>query len=272
MAHSPTAALPVPLTFPGVVAFSRRQASWFLLGWITLAGLAAGTTIWFFHYHWIPVVEESIETFPANLKIQDGRLNHLPPDSVTRHQNNFLSLVVSSIASPTGNMTSDFQIILTPEEIRLKSLLGYLALPYPRQQSLNLSADHVIPWWNARKGLFTIATFFLITGGLLIMWTGLATCYYVPLSVASFFADRRTEFWPTWRLAGSILVPGVIIMTISILLYGLHLLSLLGLLLSACLHLIIGWVYLAGAIRHIPRVPESAMISKNPFSGQNLTL
>ncbi len=259
------AVLPIPLTFSGTAAFSQRPASWLLLVWIVLAHLASGAVLWFFHLRWIPVLEESAKSFPKNLSIRTGRLYSLPPNFTLCKQNRFLSLTMRSDSEAAGDMTADFQLILTRKKILLRSWFGSLAFSYPDRQFIPLAPDQIMPWWNARKALFTAIAFAFLALGLLALWACLATCCSLPIAVVSFFAGRRIGLWDSWRLAGSATIPGTAIMIASIFLYGLHLLRLPGLLLAAGLCFFAGGVYALGSIVHLPRSRQSSA-QQNPFA------
>ncbi len=260
-------AWPIPLTFLGMALFSQRPASWLLSAWIALACLTAGTLLWFLHLRWIPILEASIQAFPEKLVIREGQLEHLPPDFTRYRQNRFFSLALRENPEPDSDMTADFQILLTCEEIRLQSLFGYLSFPYPGGQWIPLAPNQIMPWWRARKVLFTAIAFAFLVIGLLAVWTGLATSYCLPIAAVSFLASRRAEFGTAWRLAGNVLIPGAAILIASIILYGLHWLSFFGLLLAAGLHLLIGWIYALGAICRLPG--RTIQPTRNPFAPPN---
>ena len=259
------AILPIPLTFSGAAAFSRKPASWLLLIWISLAHLASGAVLWFFHLRWIPVLEESAKSFPKDLSIRTGRLHSLPPNFVLCKQNRFFSLTMRSDPEPSGDMTADFQLILTRKKILLKSWLSSFSLTYPDRQSISLAPDQITPWWNARKALFTAVAFAFLALGLLALWACLATCCCLPIAIVSFFAGRRIGLWNSWRLAGSATIPGASIMIALIFLYGLHLLRLPGLLLAAGLCFFVVGVYILGAVTRLPQSRKSAA-RQNPFA------
>lgn len=264
-----TKALPIPVTFAGTVAFSRKSASWFLIGWLGTAVLASATCLWFIHARWIPVFESTIDALPSDLTMTAGVMEAFPNGETIQQQNGFISLLITPSSQSQGNMTADFQIAATPNELRFRSLLGYLAVPYPVDAEFKLTPSHVKPWWRAREALFTVLAFCLALITLFATWTVLATLYFFPIAIANYFADRRNEFWATWRLAGSLLLPGASIMTLSILLYGFHLLGFLGLLMATALHIIIAWIYGVATIKHIPPIPSSSRPGTNPFSGSD---
>ena len=165
-----------------------------------------------------------------------------------------------------GDMTADFQLILTREEIRLQSWFGALSLSYPDLlQSISLAPDQITPWWNARKSLLTAVAFVVLALGLLALMACLATCCCLPIAVVSFFAGRRIRFWASWRLAASAMTPGAAIMIASVFLYGLHLLRLPGLLLAGALGLFVVGVYALGAVGRLPRSRQPDA-QRNPFA------
>ena len=56
-------------------------------------------------------------------------------------------------------------------------------------------------------------------------------------------------------------------MTAAILLYGLHLLNLLGLLAAMVIHFLVGWIFAVGAMLKTPRLQARLVKSeKNPFA------
>ena len=195
-----------------------------------------------------------------------GAMEAFPEAEIVQRQNGFISLIITPSTQWQGNMTADFQIAATPSEIRFRSLLGYLSIPYPPDTEFRLPPSDIKPWWRAREALFTVLAFCLVSSALLATWSVLATLYFFPIAIANYFADRKNEFWETWRLAGSLLLPGALIMTLSILLYGFHLLGFLGLLVATALHFIVAWIYGVATIKHIPPIPSFPRTGTNPFS------
>ena len=259
-------ALPIPLTFTGVVAFSRRPPAWLLSLWLVTALGSAAMLIWFVETRWIPVVEDTIQGLPEGLILTEGSLESFSQNESIRQSNRFLSLVVTSSSSTPESSTADVQVILTPHEARLHSLLGYLQLPYDHRLALNLSPSHLVPWWNSRKPLVRAAAFLVLVGNLLLAWMLLASLYAPPLFLVIYMSDRRAEFAKTWRLAGTALFPGALIMVLSIGLYTWHLMSLLGLLVATAIHFLLPWIYLMGSAPHLPGVEGRLGQKENPFA------
>lgn len=258
-------ALPIPLTFGGVAAFAQKSGRWFLVVWLITSLLSAGTCLHFLQSRWIPVVESTLNILPENLLLSGGIMSALPNPATLERDNGFLSVVLAGSDESQGNMTADLQITVASDGLRLHSLLGYLTLPYPPDLELRLAPTNVNPWWNSRKTLFSAAFFVIVSVGLLLTWTALASVYYLPLTVALFFADRSVQMGKTWRLAGSLLIPGALMMSLAILLYTFHLLSLLGLLLTAILHIVIAWIYGIACVKYVPRHNPASPPTPNPF-------
>ena len=259
-------ALPIPLTFSGIVAFSARSASWLLISWVCIALLAAASTLGFLHGRWLPIIEKTFDSLPSTSMLEEGIIEPLPVDKAIQNQNGFLSVVVSGAPQPHGNLTSDFQITITPSEIRFTSLFGTLTSPYPSDTIVDLAPAFLKPWWKSRKPLFTAGAFASIMISLLATWPLLATVYWLPILFFTYIGNRAFGIGRTWRLAGSILIPGALIMTFGIVLYGFQLLSLLGLLAATGLHILIAWIYGIGAVRSIPRIAPVLSSRGNPFS------
>ena len=263
-------ALPIPLTFSGIVAFSARSTSWLLLSWVCIAAFAATSTVGFLHSRWIPIIEKTAESLPSTSMLEGGRIDPLPTESPIQNQNGFLSVVVSGLTQSHGNLTSDFQITIEPTEIRFSSLFGSVARAYPADATVDLAPAFLKPWWKSRKPLVTVGAFASLMTSLLATWTLLATIYFLPILFLTYCTHRRIGLGKTWRLAGSILIPGALIMTLAIILYGFQLLSILGLMAATALHLIVAWIYAIGSIRAIPRRSPSfpsVPVKGNPFSG-----
>ena len=192
-------ALPIPLTFPGVVTFAHRSPAWLLSLWLVTALGSAAMLIWFVEVRWVPIVEDTVQALPEGLILTEGSLQSFSQTESVRQSNRFLSLVVTSSSSTPESSTADVQVILTPHEARLHSLLGYLQLPYDHRLALKLSPSHLVPWWNSRKPLVRAAAFLFLVGSLLLSWILLATLYAPPLLLLIYMSDRRVEFATIWR-------------------------------------------------------------------------
>ena len=78
-------------------------------------------------------------------------------------------------------------------------------------------------------------------------------------------SDRQVTLGGGCRLAGAALLPGALVMSGALVLYGLQRLNFIGLLLAWPLHLVIGWIYTAGATVRLPKLATQLVNPANPF-------
>jgi hypothetical protein len=69
-----------------------------------------------------------------------------------------------------------------------------------------------------------------------------------------------------WKLAGAALMPGALLMTAGIGLYGLGAFDLVKFLAVGVAHIIVTWAYLFAAAFYTPKTPLSGPAAKNPFA------
>jgi len=61
-------------------------------------------------------------------------------------------------------------------------------------------------------------------------------------------------------------MPGALLMTLAVVVYGLGLMDLVHLGLALALHLVLGWAYLAAGILSAPRHSQTPAEPENPFA------
>jgi CHASE2 domain-containing sensor protein len=111
-------------------------------------------------------------------------------------------------------------------------------------------------------------TALLLEGGLLLLWALMATlCCWVPRAVA-FFADRELRWAGSWRIASAAMLPGALVMTLAVLLYGAGVLDLIRFGIVAALHLVAGWVYLILSPLSLGKARVAERREVNPFAAK----
>jgi hypothetical protein len=140
-----------------------------------------------------------------------------------------------------------------------------LDFTYDRAVAVNLGRSNLEPRWSAWKPVLLIgaaAGTFLF---LFLSWAILATLYATPAKYIALFADRHLSWPGAWRLSSAALMPGALILTAAIALYGFGVIDLVGLSFFFVLHFLVGWVYLIGASCKATRLfPED--FKRNPFT------
>jgi hypothetical protein len=94
----------------------------------------------------------------------------------------------------------------------------------------------------------------------------LALIYSPVARLIAFFSDRKLGMGGSWRLCSAALIPGALLLSAALFLYGLAILDLLHLLLAVGLHLVVGWVYVVIATLQLPKGEIKMAPKGNPFS------
>jgi hypothetical protein len=93
----------------------------------------------------------------------------------------------------------------------------------------------------------------------------LAAIYMVPAKFIAWYADRNLSWSQAGRLCFAAMAPGGLVMTFAVFLYGWRAIDLVQLSFFWLAHLVMGWVYVAGAVWVSPRLFPRAP-GKNPFA------
>ena len=270
---------PQPLTFKGLAEFA--YSSWGRL-WVfelVVAAAAALSVASFFEEAWAPAVDRTITALPPAGVIRDGVLVWSPPNPVRAPGTGFLWITVDPTDSLEGSEGPDLHVEFGKAELRLRSLLGSMAVPYPRGYIIELNRTELEPWWGAWHPAVTTALAAAVGVGLLILWAALGLLYAWPARLIAFYADRAVSWTGAWRLGTAALLPGGLFFTGAIVAYSLHRLNLVQFLAAAAAHVLIGWVYVLFApfcLRRATPAPPRAQSPirdaqpkkrANPFSG-----
>ncbi len=251
-----TAALPVawqPLTFRGVAAFSQAKLGRLFLVQLIVALLVAGTVAWFLSIHWFPSVRRAIRQLPDTGAIRAGQLS-TPRDTAeplveTRH----LCIAVDATDTGVASSLADLRIEFHKTNWAVCAFAGCVTRPYPAAGTLQFNRPELESWWGAWQpmlfGLISLA----VVVALFASWLLLATLSFPVAWLIAYFKDRQLTAVGAWKLAGAALLPGALLTSLGIVLYGLGVVDLLRLLCIWLAHIPVGWLYLAAAPFHLPR-------------------
>jgi hypothetical protein len=261
-----------PITPRGVAAFARASFERLLVVQSILALVTTIVVVWLLANGFFPTVTAAVRQLPDTGQIDHGEL--IVPDATPQllAEGHFLAFILD--AKHTGQIRSpaQFQFEFGKNSLLIFSLFGEAEIDYPvnlvifnqNYQSFYFNRTDLQPKWGAWApeilGLAALAVFF----GLLLSWTLLATLYFLPVWLIAFFANRDLNFRKSWRLAGAALMPGALLMTLSIWLYGIGAFDLIKLCFAFGMHFLIGWIYLFVSPLFVRRTlpPEK----KNPFA------
>lgn len=254
-----------PLTARGVAAFAQARLGRLLIVQFIVALLLAAAVIWFLHRAWFPVIQAAIEKLPAQGQIRGGRLQwggHWPESLA---EGRCLAVVVDLKHQGGVRSPAHVQVELGEDDFRVISLLGFVAIPYPKGWIVAVNRAELNPWWGAWAPPILAMVAGAVVAGLMLSWAALATLYFGPAWLIGFFANRHMNLRESWRLAGAALMPGALLLAAAVVCYGLAVLDLVGFMAAAAANLVIGWGYLLAAALRAPPHPEAAAAKANPF-------
>jgi hypothetical protein len=232
---------------------------------LVVAGFVAASVVWFLARAWFPQVDQAVAGLPARAAIRAGALQWEELSPVSLAEGPFLALTVDLERRGDLGRSADLQVELGRGELRLRSFFGYWRLAYPNGSAVVLNRTEAQAWWGAWRTFLLIGTGVVAGAGLFASWMVLALLYGVGVRVIALYADRQVSTGGSLRLAAAALLPGACLMGVALLLYGNQRLSLLGLLLTWCLHWVIGWTYAALAPFWLPRSAGQLPGGQNPF-------
>lgn len=259
-----------PFTFRGVAAYADLPFTHLLLAQILVALLTAGSVACLFERGWRPSIESGVNALPEVAGIRGGLLDWSGPTPARLGAGPYVSLVIDPQELGGLGREADIEISLLEREFRVRMVAGHLALPYPRQVSVDLSRVVAQPWWGAWHGTLLAGLVVGVIAQVTVTWWMLAALYAWPLGVLAFYADRRLTLSGAWKLAAAALLPGAVLMDAAILAYAFRYLVFFQLLSIGVIHFAVGWAFAIGACMSRPRLPVLTSVftasPSNPFT------
>ncbi len=252
-----------PITPRGVAAFARASFERLLVVQGVIALIAALSVAWFISDGIEPTISAAIGQLPDAGGIRGGRLDWRGESPVLLAEGNRLAFSVDLEHGGSLRSPADFQFELGNDSVRVFSLFGEGMMEYPGGYQIALNRIDARPVWGAWApdliALAAIGTFL----GLLLVWAVLATVYFLPVWLICFFSNRDLNFRASWRLAGAALMPGALLLSLSLVLYELGAFDVVQFCFAFGMHLVIGWIYLFLSPLFLNRVLPAE--KANPF-------
>jgi hypothetical protein len=253
-----------PVTPRGVASFARASYERLLAVQALFALATALIVVWVLATGFFPTVDDAISQLPDTGQIIHGELD-VPDDSPQLlAEGHFLAFILDAKHTGAIRSPAQFQFEFGGDSLLIISLFGEAEIDYPTDQSFYFNHTDLQPKWGAWKpillGLAGVATFL----GLLLSWFLLTSLYCLPVWLIAFFANRDLNFLQSWRLAGAALIPGALLMSLSVWLYGFGAFDLVKLCFAFAMHFLIGWIYLLVSPFFLHRAVPAQ--KKNPFA------
>jgi hypothetical protein len=256
-----------PITPRGVAAFARASFERLFVVQAVVALLGAAAVVWILSNGIFPTIDAAIAQLPDTGEIHSGKLDWREDSPVMLAEGKILALSVDLQHDGSLRSPADFQFEFGRDSVRIYSLFGDTDISYPLGYVIAANQTDARPVWGAWApdilGLTAIGTFF----GLMIVWTLLATLYFLPVWLICLFSNRDLNFRASWKLAGAALMPGALLLSLSLVFYDLGGFDFVQLCFAFGMHLVIGWIYLFVSPMFLNRALPAA--KKNPFTAQS---
>jgi hypothetical protein len=248
-----------------VAAFAGSGGGKLLTVQLLVALVAGLVVLWFAEGAWFPVMREAIQALPERGEISQRTLHWETNLPVTLASGHFLAIAVKADPRASLGSPSHVRLQFGPTNAAVCSLLGCLNMDYPQGWRIAFNRPELQPWWEARETFVRLGVVGLAGAAVWISWQLLGVCYCLPLWLAASLGRRQLSFAGAWRTAGAALIPGAVIMLVTIALYRAGALDVVRFLFGAGLHFIVGWGYLIAAVFFLPRSGSAECARVNPF-------
>ena len=258
-----------PFTFRGAAAFAQAPGLRLFLMQVVVAALSAATLVWFLGHCYRPVITQAVEELPAAATLTNGQISGFT--NTLNSETKFLSIAIAQEDDADLGQAADIQITLRRDHLEISSLvssaLGSFDWPYPKDSVLDLSRGHLEPLWGAWQQVALAGIGVAIFGSLLVCWILLSILYAPAAKFVAWYCDRQLSWLGARRLASAALLPGALVLSLGILLYGWRRVDVFGFAFIAVTHLLVGWIYVLAAPVFTPPLGP---VSPNPFQGNTL--
>jgi hypothetical protein len=253
-----------PLTPRGVAAFAQAPWRRLLLVQFIVALCVALAVAWFVFDRYFPIISNAIARLPAGSEVRYQQLVWRGESPLMLAENRFLALNVDVERTGALRPVAHVQIEFTRTTMVMRSLFGFLELPYPSGWRVALHRETAEPFWGAWRPALLAGTILAVIVGLHLSWFGLATLYVVPVWLLGFYLNRQLSWRGSWRMSGAALVPGALLMLAGLSFYNLGVMDLVAFLFVFVAHIVLGWAYIIAGLFVAPR--DSERLPKNPFT------
>ena len=254
-----------PITPRGVAVFARASFERLFVVQSIFALIGAAAVVFLLSHGIYPTINSAISQLPDSGQIHSGKLEWRDDSPVMLAEGKILAFSVDLEHGGALRSPADFQLEFGSDSLRIFSLFGESEINYPPGYVIAANQTDARPAWGAWApdilGLAAIGTFF----ALFISWAVLATIYFLPVWLICLFTNRDLNFRASWKLAGAALMPGALLISLSLVLYAIDgRFDLVQLCFAFSMHLVIGWIYLFISPMFLNRA--LATEKKNPFT------
>src|SRR5262245_22139962 len=212
-----------PLTWRGVAAFAFASSNRLLIAQTVVALLALSSVLWFLNTGWFPLLRDAIQHLPDSGAIENQQLSSERTSTEPLVEHRLLSISVAVERQNTPTSSSDLRVTFHRDHVAFCSFLGCHRRTYPPGWNVGFNRPDLQSWWGAWQTMIYLSVSLAVLVFLFVSWYVLATIYCPFLRLYAFFKDRQLTLAGSWKLAAASLLPGSLLVTAGLVLYGLGL-------------------------------------------------
>lgn len=254
---------PHPLTPCGIVAYTTAERFYFIATILLFAVICSASICILVNRCLVQPINIVAERLPDEGGIIDGKLFWLTNEPAVLIETRSFSIHVNPTDEEPIADGADLQVVFGKEKLLLRSLFGWLILPYPETLNFPLNLKEVWTTWGAYKNSIIPVTFLIFACLLVLVWWMLAWLYSIPISIFIKILRRKIDPIGVFRISlMSQMLPAAILSS-GIILYAYNRFDLTTLLILFIVHIPFAWIYLIISPFYLPGLPEDL---ENPFS------
>lgn len=254
--------LPHPLTPRGIATYATADRIFFTFTLALFAIICSVAVCIMMKRCLIQPINAAVERLPQQGCIANGRLEWFTNETTILIETRSLSIHVNPTDEEPIADGADLQIVFAKDKLLLRSLLGWLAIPYPKMFYFPLNLKELWTSWGAYKNSIIPAVFVISVFSLLLVWWMLAWIYSIPVSLIANILKRKVDAVGVFRISVMSQMLAAGIMAAGIVFYAYARIDLTTLCIIFAIHLPFAWIYLAITPFFLPKIPDETY---NPF-------
>jgi hypothetical protein len=255
-----------PFLPKGVAAFAPAPAVHLWTAQLLMAAFVAAVSLWLLGRHLLPAVRSAIDRLPDQVVMTNQTLHVAGPVPRVLVRTRILALALNPQRQPLpqSEFNADFQVEWRDSDTRVCSILGCWNAPYPAGRVVHARRLEWRSAVEAWKWLGALAWVLVVVIWLMVAWTCMA-CVLGPCAwLLALYTDRQLSFAGAWRLAGASLMPGAMLLTTALGMYGMGMMPLRQLAVAFPIHLLADVAMPILAVRRLRRASDAPNVP-NPF-------
>jgi hypothetical protein len=253
---------PHPITPEGIAAYAGEKRVFFTATIAVFAILCSFCISVMVNRCLIQPLNLAIGRLPAQGAISNGVLVWFTNEHTVLIETRSVSIHVNPSNEEPIADSADLQVVFCKDKLLLRSLFGWLTIPYPKSLNLPLNYNELWTVWGAYRTAIIPVVFFITSFFIPLVWITLGIIYKIPVALMSKVLKRKVDSKGIFRISTMSQMLPAAIMCAGILLYSFYKIDITTLLIIFAIHIPLGWIYLFITPFYLPKIPEEAY---NPF-------